>query len=340
MENLDPLGKYAPYFAAGSPLPPVELARKFAEDLHNKIDELRDDILRNGAPTETHAKNTLRSSIKNIKFNGKPFFKDAGQCRGACEWFAALFLGFKKKYPNVPTETILSGISKEFENGVGIQAAFLQHKAVGERKALLKGVNLELGEETEWDLSRKDLSEQNFGPERYEPIVKKLLEVRDGVYLLNFSGSNREEEIPGHATLIIKDAGRYYPFDPNSLVNSKNCETNSLISSLFLCRAYSPYMRAMHRFNEGFDQIPNVINPEDVEEFQHYVKACQVKDQAFIVCANLLGIFIEFEKQGKSYPKEFKDKIYFNLCFLPSAWQLNLEYDYRITLQKLQSVQS
>lgn len=344
MENLDSLGKYAPYFAAGSSLPTEDLAKKFAQDLREKIDALRETILKQGTPTETRTKNTLRSSIKNIQINGKPFFKEGGQCKGACVWFAALFLEFKKKNPEIPTETILSALSNEFDNGVGIQAAFLQHeKRVSDLKTLLKGVNLKLGEETKFDLSRHTIDlKLDYGPERFEPILKKLHEASDGVYMLIFDGSNREVEIIGHGVLIIKEEGQYYPFDPNALFERNICESNSHQSALYLCRAYSPYMQAMPRFAEGYDQIPTLINPEDVEEFRLYIKAFQDQDKnrAFIYGSHLLSIFLEFQKQGKIYPKETRLQIYYNLCILPSAYQMSLEYDYHITLQKLESVQS
>lgn len=319
---------------------PEALAHQLNIDLADKIESIYGAVEKaNFCPSHVllqSTSNSLRHSVEQIHLEeNRPFFKNDGQCRGASEWFIALFLNFKKKYPKVPTHKLLVEIAKEFEEGVGIQGASLQksYQENIEHQKIIHSLNFDLEEKPEWELRNKNVCTE---------ILKNVYELEDGVYLLSFSGYKAdkvEENIPGHATVIIIENGDYYFFDPNIGLAGTGLEIgtkdkiNDVGFFLAMCKQYSPFDRADALFQKGLKDLSQVIGIEESKIIQKIAPEFR-EGRSCLSAYAVYGIVKGFKKRGRIFSEKEQDEICLSLCVKPGLLQVHLEFSEALRLKK------
>jgi hypothetical protein len=328
------------YFSKNTVIAPEALAKQLNTDLADKIEHIYEAVEKaNFGPSNVllqSTSNSLRHSVEQIHLEeDRPFFKNDGQCRGASEWFIALFLNFKKKYPEVPTHKLLVEIAKEFEEGVGIQGACLQKSAQEdhEHQKIIHSLNFDLEKKSEWELRNKDVCTE---------ILKNVYELEDGVYLLSFPGYKAdkvEESIPGHATVIIVENGNYYFFDPNVGLAGTGRELgtedkiNDIAFFLTMCKQYSPFNRAEALFQKGLKDLSQVIGTKEAKIIQEIAPEFR-KGRACLSAYAVGAIFEGFKNRDRIFSKEEREQVLLSLCINPGLLQVKLEMSEALRLNK------
>jgi hypothetical protein len=259
------------------------------------------------------SKNSLRQSIEQLQDNGKPTFENDGQCRGAAEWFVALFLEFKRKYPEVPIQKIVALIAKEFEEGVGINGAYIQknYRENSTHEKILQSLNITLEERSKKDLSYKDFTDN---------LLKELLGLQDGVYLLSFSGSpgeRGEKDIPGHATAVVIERKNYFFFDPNAGATAAGPDVGSADKvkdaslMLAICQQYSPFHRTRECFQTELANLPNIIDAKQARIIQKVAKEITEEKSRVCLCAyGVHGVYKAFQDKGTPFTEAQKEALW------------------------------
>lgn len=278
--------------------------------------------------------NSLRKSVEQLHF-----FDSSGQCRGASLWFIALVMNFKKKYPDVSTPTLLVAIAKEFEEGVGIQGAYLQkvHAEGSGEDRILGLLNVELQPHAEWDMRNKNVSAE---------IMEKVHVLEEGIYLLSFSGyqaDRKEDSIPGHATVIIVEKGNYYFFDINAGLagTGKDIGTADKIRDvaflLLLCKNYSSSERANELFEKGWQNLQQILGERNGKLVQKAIaedRKLFLEGRSWMSAFGVCGIIKGLESRGNILSEEVSGELMLNLCIRPGMLQVHLESAEKLRLKK------
>lgn len=328
------------YFLNNRELVPEELAKQLYDDLTSAIERIHEavekKIFQQSQVLLQSTHNSLRHSVESIQLEeNQPFFKNDGQCRGASEWFIAIFLNFRKKYPEIPTQVLLKEIAKEFEEGVGIQGAVLQkaYAADNEHQNILCSLNFDLKEQSVWDLGNKDFCVE---------ILNHVLKLEDGIYLLGHSGykaTESEDTIPGHATAIVIENGDYYFFDINvGLVGTgrhigTEDKTNDIGAFLLMCKQYSSFDRADALFQKGLKGLSQVIGDKEAKLIQKIAPEFR-EGRACLKAYAVFGIIEGFKKKGRIFSESEESEIVLALCINPGLLQVHLEMSEAIRLKK------
>ncbi len=326
---------FSKYFFNGNKLAAENLANQLNLDLIDRIESIykstqNDQAFSSGVLLEV-ANNALCRSVEQLHF-----FKNRGQCRGACEWFIALFLNFKKNHPEIPTHKVLIEITKEFAEGVGIQGAFLQksYEEDNEHQNVIHSLNFDLEEHSTWDMRNKEVSSE---------ILKKVNELEDGVYLLSFSGyaaEKQEDDIPGHATVIIIESGNYYFFDPNIGLagTGRDVGTENKISDvacfLMICQQYSSFDRADQLFKNELKSLSKIIGEKEVKIIEDAVYQFRQKGKASLGAYEVKAILDGFKSRNRIFSSLEEDELFYALCIRPGLMQVKLELSESLRLKK------
>lgn len=339
------ISNYAEYFNGNTQLAPDALADRLRSDMAEKIERIYESVQTSQLCQQQvllqNASNSLRRSVEHISLDAKqPVFKNDGQCLGACEWLIALFLNIKKKHPDVATQKLLVEIAKEFKEGVGIQGACLQKSSEEDvdHQKIVRALNFELQEKSEWDLRNKEVSTE---------ILKNILQLEEGVYLLSFSGyksspgghATVEDDIPGHGTVIVIEKGNYYIFDPNVGVAGTGREIGTedkirdISFLLAMCRQYSPFERAEELFQKGLKELSQVIGEKEAKIIQKIIPAFK-EGRACLGAFAVHGIYEGFKQRGRIFSEKEESAIFFALCYNPGWLQIRLEMSEALRLRK------
>lgn len=326
------------YFLNNRELVPEELAKQLHADLTNAVERIHEavekKIFQQSQVLLQSTYNSLRHSVECIQLEeSQPFFKNDGQ--RASEWFIALFLNFRKKYPEVPTQVLLKEIAKEFEEGVGIQGAVLQkaYAAANGHQNIINSLSFDLKEHSVWDLGSKDFCVE---------ILNHVLKLEDGVYLLGHSGykaAESEDTIPGHATAIVIENGDYYFFDINvGLVGTgrhigTEDKTNDIGAFLLMCKQYSSFDRADALFQKGLKGLSQVIGDKETKLIQKIAPEFG-EGRACLNIYAVYGIIEAFKKKGRIFSESEEREIVLALCINPGTLRVQLENSEVIRLNK------
>lgn len=285
-------------------------------------------LLKSGHLQQT--KNCLHSSVKNLQSESPDFFKDSGQCRGASEWFLALFLNAKKTFPKLPTKELLISIAKEFKEGAKLDAAIIQkyqHDSCHDELVRALGISIQ---QKDFLLSSSGIIEveslEKFGGK----LLKAVAELKDGSYILGFKGA---EDLPGHATVIIKEDTDYYFFDPNiglfgtsfkDEVNEKEVLWFFLIAS-----EYAPISRLDEFFDKSLEELCSRVTSEQgiyLKESIIYLRSHDLWGQSWCLNAweyNLLTTMFE-KKFPADSSYEINQTIFNHLLYNPAMKAMEL----------------
>ena len=334
------------YFLDGVEPFPDAIAPVLKEDLEARVETIYQDVLKAEiAPSDLllqPAKNSLRHSVGQISLKDQPFFKNSGQCSGSCTWFIALYLHLKNKHPEISTHQLLLRIAKEFEEGAGVQAAFLQRYQKNNDK-IIEALKLSREKTSEIDFNLRFITHKkgvHEDTDLYTEILQKISELKNGIYKLSFPGSpaacslGRGDEIPGHATVIIVENESYYFFDPNvgligtgDKIGSQN-KMNDAMTFMAICRQYLPYGQADELFHKGIESLLTTLelNPEQVGIIQTVAK-CRGRGNVFFGAYAAFAIAKELSKNGRNLTKEEEDKVLIALSVAPALLMVRLESD-------------
>ncbi|MES2121366.1 MAG: hypothetical protein V4492_01145 [Chlamydiota bacterium] len=347
-ETIARFGDYSAYFPNGQRPTTEVLATQLCNDLTEKT-ELIYRAIQERHPASTSSllqttSNQLHPSVASIQLIADtPFFADNGQCLGATEWLIALFLNFKKKYPEIPTDQALQSIAKEFEDGVGIQGAWLQ-KIYEENKSshieIVQALKISLAE-AEWNLRTFDIWGNLLSPKEDSIVVimKQIIELSDGVYLFSFPGCKQipfwgipgKKIIPGHGTGIIIENGHYYFFEINvglagvgwKIGIEDKLKDASLLWIMF--QEYSPYARADRVFKKGISKLTGIIGEDAAEFIGREATRLRQEYHAFINFSLLVSMIDFYEKKtDRQFSEQEKDKILQYLFVKPYRMQESL----------------
>lgn len=244
----------------------------------------------------------------------------------------------EKKHPEVPTSELLIQIAKEFSEGVGIQGAFLQkYRGTGEHEHIINALKLSIEKLPKIDLNHKDVQIE---------ILTKIAELKEGIYLLSFSGSpagvawGTYAAIPGHATVIIIEGRNYYFYEPNvgllgtGLEIGTQDKINDVGLFLMLCDQYSPYGKANALFQKGLSNLSHLLTPKETKTIQELAVEFRGDKEGYFNAPQALAIFEGFKNKGRKFSEAEEDEILGALCFDPAFLQIRLEASEALSLSK------
>ncbi len=339
---------YSKYFPQGRELPIEQLSAQIKADLDAKVEEIYASVgkieFSLSSVCMQATRNALRGSVAQISLEeDASLFENGGQCRGISEWFIALYLNMKHKYPDIPTQKLLVMIAREFEDGADIQAAYLQKHQLSQ-VPILSTLNCLQEDQTKHDFQNKKGSVE---------IYKIISELEDGVYILSYPGISKEKlinagihnpkEVAGHATVVIVENDNYYLVDGNyglcgtgSEVGSENKLDDTAVL-LALCSAYSPDAKAQTIFREGIVELEQLLGEKERGVISTLYSEFW-RNNTHVDGMTTMGVIATMRKKGYSISEDQENAIFDRLCYTPGYSKVHFQMSEGIKLTKFNYV--
>ncbi len=270
------------YFIDGTVLDVANLLGSLRSDLDSTIERIN---LAVSSKSDQLTSNFMQSVSNQLKTEvnvisqeeGQPFFDELDRSLGSCEWFLSVFKNYKRVYPNASTSKVLVEVAKEFEDGVGVQPAFLQkffsHNQVHD--ALINGLKLFPNCFFKWNLGNENLTGQNDDVININELG--MIQQLDGEYLLCINYGDYGLK---HTMALIVENKNCYLFDINfGLVRLGN-DVNETLSFLEIFNFYSPRECASRFFLQQLNDLSLIIGNEKTQIIRQLIPVIKIAGYA------------------------------------------------------------